>query len=362
MAGPFFAAPEKRSVSWASGSWRPAGGRGWLAADRADERRPPPLGAVTPQLGHDFSRISVHAPSARGMALTTTIPFAAVIRASAGGHRGGAARLGKTVHDEVAGRLGQREPEQPAGGSERKPVAPVERDENTLYIAQMGGLPAMKDTSGVADSVSATFTYLPASSRGGVTLGAGDFGDTEGSLKHFSSVVITAAAGKFTVTADLKQTVHWETRADKGPTGQVNITSETDPGLNSGNYTQAVTDLTPDTSDLKGRPPRTKFWSKDLTEQHEQYHVKDYVDVARTGAADAEKWLAGQSAAKKEDVPALLDTAWKDQVHDPWDKFTDPPGVEERAYSDGAPSYKARADAIKAKGDKGAAGGYPAPP
>jgi hypothetical protein len=59
-------------------------------------------------------------------------------------------------------------------------------------------------------------------------------------------------------------------------------------------------------------------------------------------------------------VPALLDKAWTDKIFTPWDKFTDPPAVEERAYSDGVTAYKARADAIKAKGDKGASGGYPA--
>ena len=109
-------------------------------------------------------------------------------------------------------------------------------------------------------------------------------------------------------------------------------------------------------SDLKGRPPRTKFWAKDLTVRHEKYHVKDFVDIGKSSATGAETWLAGQNAAKKEDVPALLDKAWNDKIFKEWDKFTDPPKVEERAYDDGVASYKARAAAIKAKGDKG---GYP---
>jgi hypothetical protein len=175
----------------------------------------------------------------------------------------------------------------------------------------------------------------------------------KGPVKHFSNVVITPGSGKFTITAELKQTVKWDTRATQGPNGQKNITSDVDPLLTRANYAQAATDLTPNIGDLKGRPPRTKFWSKDLTEKHELYHVKDFIDIARKGASDAEKWLGSQVAARKEDVPALLDTAWTNQIFQVWDRFTDPPAVEERAYADGAPSYQARADSIKAKGDKG---------
>ena len=342
------------------GSWLTVGG--WRSWDQ-DKTRPPPLKSETSRVFHDFSKISVL--SARQDAVqTTTIPFRAVIQAS----RQNTAGRSKTVHDEPTEEASaQREPKQPppgqeAASTEAETSSPAEQDKNTLYIAQMGGPPGMKNTSGVADTVSAAFAYTPTTTHGGAVMAAGDFGDTQGSLKHFSNVSITAGTGTFTVTADLKQTVVWDTRADKGPDNQVNIMSETDAALTSANYPQVVADLTPDMTDLKGRPPRSKFWSKDLTEVHEKKHVKDFVDIAKTGATGAETWLGTQNAAKKEDVPALLDTAWSDKIFKVWDKFTDPPAVEERAYSDGAPLYKARADAIKAKGDKGAAGGYPPPP
>ena len=270
------------------------------------------------------------------------------------------ASQGKALHDEPGPTAGATPAAQAgtaaATGPEPAPTPPIDLDDGTLYIEQMGGLPAMKETSGVADAVSASLAYSATTTQGGITLGATEFGQTTGSLKHFSNVAITPGAGKFSVTADLKQAVKWDTRATVGPSNQVEITDDSDPDLSNTNYPTVVSDLTPDLSDLKGRPPRTKFWAKDLTVKHEKYHVKDFVDIGKTSAADAETWLAGQNAAKKEDVPALLDKAWNDKIFKEWDKFTDPPAVEERAYDDGVASYKARAAAIKAKGDKG---GYP---
>jgi hypothetical protein len=338
------------------GPWVAA--HGWRSGDR-DETPSPPRGSVGSGAGFDFGRISMHA-AGRGAGHAVNIPFRAVIPASGIWGSG----RSKTVHDAATEEAPAKPKPQPPFAA-NAPASPKSQETplgTSLYIAQMEGPPGMKDTKGIADSVGATFAYAPTTTRGGVTLGAGDFGATEGSLKHFSNVTITPGAGKFTVTADLKQTVNWDTRATMGPDNQVNIMSETDAALNSANFAQAAADLTPNVTDLKGRPPRTKFWSKDLTETHEQFHAKDYVDIARTGATDAQAWLATQNAAHKEDVPALLDTAWHDKIFQVWDAFTNPPAVEERAYADGAPSYKARADAITAKGSKGAHGGYPAPP
>lgn len=315
---------------------------------------------------------STHAAQS-GESWTTTIPFSAEIRAttpSSGASAGsvdfgtaaspGMAVQGKSLHDEPGPTPGEIPAAQAetatATGAELAPTPAIDRDDGTLYIEQMGGLPAMKDTSGVADAVSASFAYSTTTTQGGIVLGASEFGQTTGSLKHFSNVAITPGAGKFSVTADLKQTVNWDTRATLGPDNQVEIADDNDPDLSKTNYPTAVSDLTPDISDLKGRPPRTKFWAKDLTVRHEKYHVKDFVDIGKSSATGAETWLAGQNAAKKEDVPALLDKAWNDKIFKEWDKFTDPPKVEERAYDDGVASYKALAAAIKAKGDKG---GYP---
>jgi hypothetical protein len=288
--------------------------------------------------------------SAGARMVETTVPFTAVIRHASdeGGGSPGGANPGSQPRPTEAG-AATPSPGPAAGGSAAGAAAAP--DGTALHIPEMG-MPVTKGTH-ASDAIGAAFSYLPTTTRGGVTLGASEFGQTTGSLKHFSNVVITPGSGKFTVTADLKQTVNWDTRATEGPNKQKNVGNDTDPVLTKTNYPQVVKDLTPDTSDLKGRPPRDQFWAKDLTETHELYHVKDYVDIARKGSGDAEKWLGGQTASKKEDVPALLDTAWTNQIFNVWDKFTDPPAVEERAYSDGAPLYKGRADSIKVKGDKG---------
>lgn len=300
---------------------------------------------------------------------TITRPFKAEIRTTAPAGNSAPGR-GKTLNDastdEVVPPATETPTEEvtatppPLREPEAPPLPPPGLDDEVLYIPQMGGPDAVKDTAGVADAVGATFSYAATASQGGVTLGATEFGQTKGSLKHFSNVVITPGTGKFTVTADLKQTISWDTRSTVGPDGQVNITGDTDPALTNANYAQVVSDLTPDVSDLKGRPPRTKFWSKDFTIKHEKYHVKDYTDIGQTGATGAETWLATQTAASKAEVTTLLDKAWNDKVFKVWDKFTDPPKVEERAYDDGVAGYTARATAIKTKGDKGpAGGGYP---
>lgn len=300
---------------------------------------------------------------------TTTRPFKAEIRMTAPPGSSATSR-GKTVNDsptdDVVPPTADTPIEEvtatppPMREQEAPPAPPQGLNDDILYIPQMGGPDAIKDTEGVSDAVGASFNYTFTVNNSGITLGADDFGKTTGSLKHFSNVVVTPGAGKFTVTADLKQTVSWDTRATVGPHNEVNIMSDTDPALTNANYAQVVSDLTPNVSDLKGRPPRTKFWSKDFTIKHEKYHVKDFTDVGQTGATGAETWLGTQTAARKEDVPALLDTAWNDKIFKVWDKFTDPPKVEERAYDDGVASYTARANAIKTKGDKGpTGGGYP---
>lgn len=327
----------------------------WHAWQSDDPERVRPLSAASAasSLGHDFSRIPVH--SAQDAVRSITVPFRAVIPAA----RPNAGAASKTVHDATAAGASAGPVRQPAG-AETETASPAVEDENgVLYIAQMAGAPGTKTTT--ADSVGATLAYTVTTTRDAAALSATDFGDTTGSLKRFSNVSIPpSAAGKFTVTADLKQTVKWDTQATTGPNAQVNITSAADAALTNANYAQVVTDLTPDVADLKGRPPRTKFWSKDFTEKHEKYHVKDFEDKAKSGAADAETWLATKTAATKAEVQTLLDTAWTDKIFTPWDTFTNPPAVEERAYSDGAASYTARANAIKARGDKGAAGGgYP---
>jgi len=107
-----------------------------------------------------------------------------------------------------------------------------------------------------------------------------------------------------------------------------------------------------------GRPPRTQFWAQDLTERHERFHANERANTyGRPAFEFAQTWLGTQTAADDAGVTTLVNQV-PDKMRESYaTSYT--PGKESRAYGDGAPSYRARADAVKTKGD---GGGYPAPP
>ena len=110
-----------------------------------------------------------------------------------------------------------------------------------------------------------------------------------------------------------------------------------------------MSDLTPDMGDLNGRPPRTQFWAKDLTETHEQFHANDRKTRAPAALRVASNWLGTQQAATAADVGTLLGQVPGRMVADVSAGMT-MPGKEERAYGDGAGAYSRRANAIWALG------------
>lgn len=203
------------------------------------------------------------------------------------------------------------------------------------------------------DTITATIGYSGSTTRGGVTL-SGQFGLTTSSpsLKNIS---ITQASGAFTVTATYELLTKWDTVRGTGPAGQVNIPNDSASALTAANYATAVSDLTPNMSDEGGRPPRTQFWAQDLTERHEQLHAREHQATGREGLRRALTWLSGQTASSQADVEAHLATLRTKIVQYILANGAGSVG-ELHAYGDGAPLYKARADAIKAKGD---GGGYP---
>lgn len=148
--------------------------------------------------------------------------------------------------------------------------------------------------------------------------------------------------------------------------GRTNVASDSDPSLTQTNYGTAVGDLTPSpaavknvTTDLyKNQPPRTKFWAEDLTIKHELYHAAEDVKFGGQGAVIGRDWLNTQTASSYDDIGPMLHTVAV-KVAAKIDQEMVVPGSEQRAYDDGAPSYTARAQAIKTKGD---ANGYAAKP
>src|SRR5262249_681581 len=125
------------------------------------------------------------------------------------------------------------------------------------------------------------------------------------------------------------------------------------------NYPTVVSDLTPDMTDLNGRPPRTTFWAEDLCIKHERFHADEDVVHGRAGVVAAQAWLNTKTASSVAQVNTLLG-AVPGRVAATVSAAMSFPGREERAYGDGAPLYLARANAIKAKGDAGQYPGAPA--
>jgi hypothetical protein len=113
-------------------------------------------------------------------------------------------------------------------------------------------------------------------------------------------------------------------------------------------------------SDENGRPPRNQFWAQDLTIRHERFHAQEDFNFGGQGVTSAQAWLNTKTAGNVAAARSLLNQV-PGRVANTVATGMAFPGLEERAYGDGAQAYLARATAIKTKGD---ANGYapPAPP
>jgi len=217
-------------------------------------------------------------------------------------------------------------------------------------VADIEGEPIVNNQ----DSVAPVISYTGGISRGGITLGGSEFGRTD-STPSLGSIRITQASGVFNVTATYQLLTKWDTRHGTGPGGQHDVPDENAPVLTAANYATAASDLTPNMSDEGGRPPRTQFWAQDLTERHEQLHAREHQQTGREGLRRGLEWLATQTANTQADVEALLRSLQTRIVQYILANGAGSVG-ELHAYGDGAPLYRARAAAIRAKGT---AGGYP---
>jgi hypothetical protein len=209
---------------------------------------------------------------------------------------------------------------------------------------------------GRTDAVNGAFTYSGSINRGGPQPAPDEFGATYSFDSSLTDVVVTPTPGTFNVTATFKHPIKYQVRSGKGPDGQVNIASETDSDITKTNYPTVVSDLTPDMSDLNGHPPRTAFWAKDLSWAHELVHARDDNANGPGAMATVVAWLNSQVAATVPQVRTLLG-ALPGRFATALLAALSTEDGERHAYGDGAPLYKARADAIKLKGDRG---DYPA--
>jgi hypothetical protein len=206
-----------------------------------------------------------------------------------------------------------------------------------------------------SDSIAPALTYSPSISQGGAAPRASSFGVTR-TRPAVANIAIAhdTTASVFNVTATVNNAITWTVQSR----GRTNIPNENAAAINSTNYTTVASDLTPNMSSDNGRPPRTQFWAQDLTEKHERFHANERATTYGQPAFEfAQTWLGTQTAADDAGVTTLVNQV-PDKMHESY-AASYAPGKESRAYGDGAPSYQARADAVKTKGD---GGGYPAPP
>lgn len=200
------------------------------------------------------------------------------------------------------------------------------------------------------DAIAATLGYAPSITQTGPL--PSPFGETRPYTHALSGISITKTTAAYQVSATVDNPITFQVSGG----ADTDITSDSDSDITQANYASVVSDLTPDTADLDGRPPRDHFWASDLTIRHERFHADEDARYGREGVVAAQAWLNGQTAGSLAGVSTLLAEV-PGRVHADVDTAMAFPGREERAYRDGAPLYLARANAIKAKGD---AGKYPA--
>ena len=257
---------------------------------------------------------------------------------------------GRGEHIDLDTLLAAAQPEprpvpEPEGGSSAEPGAETPAAPVSLPDIEVPGVNEL----GLTDAIAPTLAKTSSISRGGAT--PSGFGVTYWTKVTVTGITVTPGTGKFTVAATVNNKVEWQTRSGTGPDSQVDIAGETDSDITKTNYPKVVTDLTPDVSDLKGRPPREKFWAEDLTIRHEEFHAKEMEGHSLAGTTQAQTWLAGQTASSVADVNTLLGQIPGRVLTVVYAGMPETPR-EERAYSDGAASYTARAQAIKKRGDE----------
>lgn len=239
----------------------------------------------------------------------------------------------------------------PAGATpeaEGAETAPAPAAEATFAIPDIE-IPSLA-TIEKTDAVSGAFTYTGSITRGGAQ--PTGFGVTRSFGSKLTGVKAAVKPGTFEISGTFEHPITYQVRSGTGPGGQEDIPSEGDAKITKANYATVVSDLMPNMSDLNGRPPRTKFWAEDLTLRHELVHANDDKANGPAAMGTAVTWLNGQTAASIDEVKALL-RAIPGRFSSALLAALSTEDGEKHAYGDGAPSYKARAEAVKAKGDKG---------
>jgi hypothetical protein len=235
---------------------------------------------------------------------------------------------------------GLRDAQRDAGGD----VPPVEEDVELPVMESSYPAEGDFDRTIVSNlTYSPTVTVLPDEPKR-----KDEFGFTWGNhIRTAPGGRIHPTPTTYEVTQTYENPITIKVYADKGPHDQVNISSEDDSDITKANFPKVASDLTPRGD---GIPPRTRFWARDLTLIHENFHATDGQKFCRDELASISKSLNTKTAASMDDVNALLRPVADQMVKA---REAGMVGGEERAYKAGAPGYKDRADKIKAAGTAG---------
>lgn len=239
-------------------------------------------------------------------------------------------------------------------GSPARPRKPLQfkLDVSPAPSARRGLKTESAGTLAREDPVSGNIFAVPTISRGGVKQMKG-FGRTETSVT-LDNITWKAEGGAVTVAALLMADIHWDVTGQ----GRTDITGPADPNVDATNYDQVIKDLTPDAD---GQPPRLKFWSENLTVQHEWVHiVDDFVALnafaAKTNQELSKKninvpwWITDDDAKRiKFNVDGLLRNVAAEANVAIQENYVN--GGETRAYAAGKAAYLSLAAAIKQRAE-----------
>jgi hypothetical protein len=197
------------------------------------------------------------------------------------------------------------------------------------------------------DAVASTLNFGSKVKKGGASPGSDEFGVEKVKYK-VDSMKFTHDAATATVNAEARVflDIGWGVHS----LGRTNIPDENVKAVKKSKWQAIRDDLKPDG---KGRPQRDKYWAKDLTERHEQFHASDDIQRAQAYVPTAKTWLDGQTVRAKhikKDLKKHLETVRSNVEADGWAWYGT--GGEDRAYADGSASYQARADAVEARATK----------
>jgi hypothetical protein len=202
----------------------------------------------------------------------------------------------------------------------------------------------------VCDAITGAISYkglVEATATPGPTqFGICNFGDV-----RLTGQTVTYEKSAYKVAGTFENHITWGVHPTTD--NETDISSATDADITKTNYPKVADDLTPNVGSSGGRPPRSKFWAKDLTEIHEKFHAEDVKGQGPAAATAAVAWLNAQTAGTVIGVAAVTSQLPARVVQTLIAGMGEP--AEVRAYGGGAAAYTARAADIR---KRGAAGEY----